>query len=71
MAELLQLLVGEDGMLQLDQGTAFGLWLEQTAPGTDHCLGGSDVFLADGINRRVRDLRKELLEIIVKQLRLV
>ena len=37
----------------------------------DHRLGRGDDFLADGINRRVRDLREELLEIVVEQLRLV
>ena len=65
--QLGQFLVGQDGRFQLDQTAAFGLGLEQIALGADRRLGRGDDFLADAVNRRVGDLREELLEIVVKQ----
>ena len=58
-------------MFQLDQRAAFRRRIQQTAARADHCFRRSDDLLADRVNRRVRDLREQLLEIIVKQLRLV
>jgi len=46
----------------------FGLG-QQVALGTDGGLQGHHDFLADGVNRRIRDLGKELLEVVEEQLR--
>src|SRR4030095_7356518 len=71
VAELFQLLVGKDRMLQLNHPAAFRRRLEQVALRSHHCVGGGDDLLSDGINRRIRDLGEELLEVVVKQLGLV
>ena len=58
-------------MLQLDERATFRRGIQQAAARADHRFGrGHDLF-ADRINRRVRDLREQLLEIIVEQLRML
>ena len=69
--ELRELLVAEDRRLQLDQVAAFRLRIEQVALATDGRDRRRDDFLADAVNRRVRHLREELLEVVVKKLGLV
>jgi hypothetical protein len=59
--ELGEFLVGEDGALELDEVAAFRDWLEQVALAADRGLARGDEFLADAIDRRVGDLREELL----------
>jgi hypothetical protein len=70
-ADLGELLVGEDGPLQLDAAAGQRIGVEQIALGTEAGLGGGDDLLANGINRRIGDLCEELLEIVVEQARLV
>ena len=70
-ADLGEFLVGEDGPFQLHAAARGRLWVEQVALGAEAGLGGDDDFLADRVNRRVRDLGEELLEIVVEQARLV
>ena len=70
-ADLAELLVGDDGPIELDTAAGRRSGRKQVALGTEAGLGGGDDFLADTVNRRVRDLREELLEIIVEQARLV
>ena len=71
VAKFFQLLVGEQRMLQLDERAALRRGIQQAAARADHRFRrGHDLF-ANGINRRVRDLREQLLEIVVEQLRLV
>ena len=48
-----------------------GLRLEQIALRAEARLGGGDDFLADAVDRRIGDLREQLLEVVVEQLRLV
>src|ERR1035437_2222947 len=69
--ELFQILVRKDGMLQPDHAAAFWGGPKQVALRADHRFRGGDDFLADGVYRRVGDLREELFEIVVEQLRLV
>ena len=69
--KLRHFLVGEDGRLQLDQVRALRLCLEQVLLGTDRGLGRSYNFFTDTIDRRIGDLREELLEVIEQVLRLV
>ena len=45
--------------------------LQEIALGSDRALQGHNDFFADGIDGRVGDLSKELLEIIVNQTRLI
>ena len=65
MPEFLQFLISEDRVLQLDHAATLRRWFNQIAFGADHRVRGRDDFLADRVNRRVRDLREELLEIII------
>jgi len=70
-ADLGEFLVGEDGPLDLDAAAGRGLRVQQIALGAEAGLGGDDDLLADGVDRRVGDLREELLEVIVEETRLV
>ena len=70
-AEFFQLLVGDDRRGQLDLAAALRGGFEEIALGAERGDGRSDDFLADRIDRRVRDLRKELLEVVVEELGLV
>ena len=69
--ELRQLLVREDRGFQLDEVAALRRRLKQVALAADGRLGGGHDLLADAVNGRVRDLREELLEVVVEQLRFV
>src|ERR1051325_5974494 len=69
MTQLIQLVVGEDGRAQLDLSRAGGLRLKHILFGADGRVRRHDQLFADAVNRRVRDLREELLEVVVEQLR--
>ena len=71
MLELGELLVGEDGGLELDEPGVLGRGLEQVALRADGRLGRGDDLLADAVNRRIGHLGEELLEVAGERLRLV
>ena len=71
MLELGKFLVRENRRLEFDEVTALGNRVEQIFFRANRGLRAGDNFLANAINRRVRDLREELLEIIEQRLRLV
>ena len=58
-------------MLQFDHPATFRRRLEQVAFGADHGMRGGNILLPDRIDGRIGDLREQLLEIVVEQLRLV
>ncbi len=68
LADLLELEVGQHrrGEGQLERGLR--RWLEQVVLGSDGRLGGHDDLFPDRVHWRVRDLREELLEVVVEQL---
>ena len=70
-ANLRELLVREDRPLHLEAATVRRLRIQQVAFGTETRFRRSDDLLADAIDRRVGDLREELLEVVVEQPRLV
>ena len=71
MAQFLQFLVGEDGVMHLDEPGAFGRGLQQIAFAANHDIRRGNDFLADRVDRRVGHLGEQLLEVIVQQLRLL
>ena len=71
VTELGEFLVGEDRRLEFDQVAAAGVRVEQVALRSDRGDGGGDDLFADTVDRRVGDLREELLEVVVEELRLV
>ena len=71
VTELGEFLVGENRRLELNQVAAGRLRVEQVALGSDRGDRGGDDFFADTVDRRVSDLREELLEVVVEELRLV
>ena len=71
LPEFFQLFVGENRLLQADERATLRSGIQETTARTDHRVRGRDDFFADRINRRVRDLREQLLEIVIQQLRLV
>ena len=69
--DLGEFLVGEDRPLELEAPAVRRLRIEQVALGAQSRLGRRDELLADAVDRRVGDLREELLEIVVEQPRAV
>ncbi len=69
VADLLQLFVGEDGRRQFELVGGARVRIEQVALRPDRHLSGGDYLLANGVDRRIRDLGEQLLEIRVEQLR--
>ena len=67
--QLLQLLVLHDRRGELDLPGRPRRRLEQVVLGAEGRLHRHDDFFADAIDRRVGDLREELLEVVVEQLR--
>ena len=65
--QLRRLLVADDGVLDFDLPARLGPRIEQVALGPDRRLHRRHQLLADGVERRVRHLREELLEIVVEQ----
>ncbi len=65
MAQLLKLFVRQNGALEFNLAAAFGFGLKQISFRAECGVGGRHDFFADTVNRRIRDLSKELLEIIV------
>ena len=68
-AELLQLLVGQDGEGERHWCAAVRLRVQQVALRPDRHLHRHHDLLADGVDRRVGDLGEQLLEVVVEQLR--
>ena len=65
-----QVLVGEDGVVQLDQPRLVGAFGQDVGVRAEEGHERHDQFLADGVDGRVGHLREELLEVPVEQLRL-
>jgi hypothetical protein len=61
-----ELLVREDRPLELDAAAVRGCGLSRLPSEPSSHVGGDDL-LADAVDRRVRDLREELLEVVVEQ----
>ena len=70
VADLLQLGVAEHRRAQLQQPAMAGGFLENVALPAEIGDAGSDQGFTDGVQRRVGDLREQLFEIAVQQLRL-
>lgn len=68
MAELFQLVIGEQRAAELDHAAAFGFRVKEVALASDHDFRGGDEFFADGVDGRVCDLGEELFEVAVEQL---
>ena len=62
-----QVLVGEDRVRHLEQVAGLGSRIEQVALGADDLAERGDQLLADGVERRVRHLGEQLLEVVVDQ----
>ena len=71
VAQLGHLIVVEDREVDLDLPARLGLRLEQVALGADRHAHRRDELFANRIERRVGDLREQLLEVVVEQPRLV
>ena len=69
--DLQQVGVGQNGVVHLEDLAVLGLILQQVAVGTDVYAGGSDHLFTDGIDGRVRHLRKALLEIVEQRRMLI
>ena len=65
--DLAQLVVVEDRERQLDLTAAVGSGFEQVPLGADRRRHRGDELLADRVERRVRDLREQLLEVVEQQ----
>ena len=61
----------EDGIVDLEHLAVFGLVFQQVAVCAHIDAGGGDDLLADGVDGRVRHLRKALLEVIEQRRMLV
>src|SRR6185312_7035192 len=66
-ANLREFLVRQNRAVQLEPAAVRALRFEQIPLGAEPDLGGGDELLADAVDRRVRDLRKQLLEVLVEQ----
>ena len=69
MAELGQILVVDDRILECDLPARFRFRLQQIPLGADRRAHRGDLFLADRVERRIRHLREQLLEIVEQQAR--
>jgi len=70
LAQLFELLVGEQRVIQFDHAGAMGTRLQQVGLGTQQGGRRGDQLFADRVDGRVGYLGKQLLEIVVEQLRL-
>ena len=68
--DLQQIRVAENGAFQLQHGAVFGLFHQQVAVGAHVDGGVGDDLFADGVDGRVGDLGKELLEVVEQRLML-
>ena len=71
MAQLRDVLVVNDRVRDADLAARLRLGLQQVALGANRRTHRGDELLADRVERRVRHLREELLEVVVEQARLV
>ena len=71
MPDLLEGGIVDDRLVELDHAATLRSRFEEVPFGTQHRGGRRDDFLADRVDRRVGDLREELLEVIVEKNRLV
>ncbi len=67
-AQLLQVAVGQDGMRQLERVAVFRRLIQNVALGADVADQRHHQLFADGIDGRIGDLRKELLEVVEERL---
>ena len=70
VAKLRNLIVVEHGEVDLDLPARFGARLEQVVFGADRHAHRRDQLFANRIERRIGDLREQLLEVVVEQARL-
>ncbi len=66
-----EFLVGENRLLELKLAAVTRRLLEQIMFGANRRFGRGHQFLANRIDRRIRHLREQLFEVVVKRLRLV
>ncbi len=67
VAQLCQLIVVDDRIANIDLPARFGLWQQQVPLRPDRRLHRRHELFADRVERRIGDLREELLEIVVEQ----
>lgn len=65
VADLGEILIGEDRRIQGNLPAALRLRLQQVAFRTDCSRGGSNQLLTDGIDRRIGYLREHLFKVVV------
>ena len=70
-ADLGEVFVGDDRPLELEAAAIRGLRIQQVAFRAQACFGRGDDLFTDRIDRRIRDLREQLLEIVIEQARFV
>ena len=71
MQKFHQLVVVHNRRVELDNLTRLRFGVEEVALRTQHGAHRSDEFLADGVERRIRDLREQLGEVVVQQFRAI
>ncbi len=71
MTDAREIFVGQDRPVELQLTAIRRTRREEVAPRAKQHLTGGDQFLADAVDRRIGDLREQLLEIVVQQTRLV
>ena len=69
--DLSKFFVRQHGPFELHPAASARFRIQEIAFGPKSSFGGSDNFLTDRIDRRIRDLREQLLEIIVESAGLV
>ena len=69
VAQLFQLLIGQDGRIQLHLTTTLRRWLKQILLRAHHDGGVGHQLFANGVQGWVGDLGEELLEVVVEHLR--
>ena len=70
-AQFLQIAIGQDGMRQLQRVAVLRRLVQDVALGADVAGERHHHLFADRIDRRVGDLREQLLEVVEQRLRLV
>ncbi len=71
LAQLRELLVVEERMIDADHAAALRSGLEEVALGSEEGLRSGDELLTNTIERRIRDLGEDLFEILVEVFRLL
>ena len=71
LAELRELLVVDERIVETDQSARMRAGIEQVAFRAEEGLGGGDEFFANAIERRVGDLGEDLFEVLIEVFRFV